>query len=109
MAVDVVHLLEVVEVEHHERDRLVRRGRAQELLAQPVVERAVVVEAGQRVGLGLVLESRADVRVVDGERGGVAEALREEELLVRERGVLADAVDVERALQLPAGDRAAPR
>ena len=84
---------------------LVRRRRAQELLAQPVVEGAVVVETGQRVGLGLVLEARADVGVVDGERGGVAEALREQELLVGERGVLADAVDVERALQLPARDQ----
>ena len=84
VAVDVVHLLEVVEVEHHERDRVVRGGRPQELLAQAVVERAVVVEAGERVGLGLVLEARADVRVVDRERGGVAEALREQELLLGE-------------------------
>ena len=105
VAVDVVHLLEVVEVEHHERDRLVRRRRAQELLPQPVVEGAVVVETGQRVGLGLVLEPRADVGVVDGECRGVAEALREQELLVGERGVLADAIDVERALQLPARDQ----
>ena len=73
------------------------------------MEGAVVVEAGQGVGLGLVLEPGADVRVVDGERGGVAEALREQELLVGERGVLADAIDVERPLQLPARDRAARR
>ena len=109
VAVDVVHLLEVVEVEHHDRDGVVRGRRLQERLAQAVVERAVVVEAGEGVGLGLVLEPRADVRVVDRERGGVAEALREEELLVGERSVLADAVDVERALQPAACDRAAPR
>ena len=102
--VDVVDLLEVVEVEHHHRDGVVRGGRAQERLAQPVVEGAVVVEAGERVRLGLVLEPRADVRVVDRERGSVAEALREEELLVGERRVLADAVDVERALELAARD-----
>ena len=102
--VDVVHLLEVVEVEHHDRDGVVCRRRPQERLAQAVVERAVVVEAGESVGLGLVLETRADVRVVDRERRGVAEALREEELLVGERRVLADAVDVERSLQPPAGD-----
>ena len=52
----------------------------------------------------LVLETGADVGVVDGERGGVAEALREEELLVGERGLLADAIDVEGPLQLPARD-----
>ena len=104
VAVDVVHLLEVVEIEHHHGDGVVRRGRRQQSLAQPVVEGTVVVEAGQRVGLGLVLEARPDVRVVDRERGGVAEALGEEELLVGELRVLADAVDVERALELSASD-----
>ena len=59
--VDVVDLLEVVEVEHHDGDGLVRGRRAQQLLAQAVVEGAVVVEARERVGLGLVLEARADV------------------------------------------------
>ena len=38
--------------------------------------------------------------VVERERGGVAEALRELELVVAERAVLADAVDVEHALDL---------
>ena len=82
--VDVVDLLEVVHVEHHERDRVALRRRANDLLAQAIVERAVVVEAGQRVGRGLVLEPGADVGVVDRERGRVAEARREVELLVRE-------------------------
>ena len=109
VAVDVVHLLEVVEVEHHEGDGVVRGRRTQELLAEAVVERPVVVEAGQRVRLGLVLEPRADVGVVDRERGGVAEALGEQELLVREGGMLPDAIDVERPLQPAARDRAAPR
>ena len=98
VAVDVVHLLEVVQVEHHDGNGVVRSRCGQERLSQAVVERAVVVEAGECVRLGLVLEARADVGVVDRERGGVPEALREEELLVGERGVLADAVDVERAL-----------
>ena len=104
VSVDVVDLLEVVEVEHHDRDRLVRGRRAQELLPEPVMEGAVVVEAGQGVRLGLVLEPCADVRVVDGQGRRVAEALREKELLVRERRVLADAIDVERALELAARD-----
>ena len=103
VAVDVVDLLEVVEVEHHDGDGVVRRRRVQERLPQAVVERAVVVETGERVRLGLVLEARADVRVVDRERGGVAEALGEEELLLRERRVLADAVDVERSLEAARG------
>ncbi len=104
VAVDVVHLLEVVEVEHHDRDRLVCGGGSEELLAEAVMERAVVVEARQRVGLRLVLETRADVGVVDGERRRVAEALREEELLVGEGRLLADAVDVERPLELSTCD-----
>jgi hypothetical protein len=104
MAVHVVHLLEVVQVEHQDGDRVVSGRGRHERLAQPVVEGPVVVEARQRVGLGLVLEARPDVRVVDRERGSVAEALREEELLVGERGVLADPVDVERAFQLTACD-----
>ena len=105
VAVDVVHLLEVVEVEHHDRDAAVGGRGTEQLLAQAVVERAVVVEIRQRVGLGLVLESRADVGVVDGERRGVAEPLGEEELLVGEDRVLSDAVDVERALELAARDQ----
>ena len=47
---------------------------------QPLVEDAVVEEAGQRVGARLMLEARADLGVVERERGGVAEALRELEL-----------------------------
>jgi hypothetical protein len=95
--VDVVHLLEVVEIEHHHGDRVVCCGGTQELLAKAVVERPMVVETRQCIRLGLVLEPRADVGVVDRERGGVPEPLGEKELLVREFGVLADAVDVERS------------
>ena len=109
VTVDVVHLLEVVEVEHHEGDGVVCGGCAQELLPKAVVERPVVVEAGQRVRLGLVLEPRANVGVVEREGGGVPEPLGEEELLVGEGRVLADAVDVERPLEAATRDRAAPR
>ena len=103
--VDVVDLLEVVEVEHHQGDRVVLGGGTHHLLAKPIVERAVVVEAGERVGGCLVLEPRTYVRVVDGERSGVAEACGEVELLVGELGLLADAIDVERPLQPSAGDQ----
>ena len=63
VAVHVVDALEVVEVEHDERDgRLVGRG-DEELLPEPLVERAVVPEPGEWVGLRLVLERGANVRV----------------------------------------------
>ena len=81
VAVDVVHLLEVVQVEHDEGDGVVLCRGTHDLLPKPIVERAMVVEAGERVGRRLVLEPRADVRVVDGERRGVAEACGEVELL----------------------------
>ena len=84
---DVVHLLEVVDVDHHHGDVLVRARGVSQLAAEALVEVAVVVEAGERVGLRLALEPRADVRVVEGERRRVAEPLGELELLVAERRV----------------------
>ena len=102
--VDVVDALEVVDVEHHDADGLVGRRRARQLAAEALVEVAVVVEAGERVGLRLQLEPGADVRVVERERGGVAEAASELELLGSEARVLALAVDVERPLEAAAGD-----
>ena len=68
------------------------------------MEVAVVVEAGERVGLGLELQDGAHLRVVEGERGGVAEALRQFELLIGEGGSSADAIDVESALDGSARD-----
>ena len=64
----------------------------------------MVEESGQRVGLRLQLELRARARVVERERDRVAEALCELELVVREGGRLAEAVDVQRALHAPARD-----
>jgi hypothetical protein len=104
VAVDVVHALEVVEVEHEDGDRVVRPACPVQLGAEAVVEVAVVVEARERVGLRLELQGGAHLRVVERERGGVAEALRQLELLVGEDGADAEAVDVERALDRPAGD-----
>ena len=52
----------------------------------------------------LVLEPRANLGVVERERGGVREALRELELVLGELAVVADAVDVEHALDLCARD-----
>ena len=105
VAEDVVDLLEVVDVDHHHRDvRVLGRGQRQ-LPAEPLVEVAVVVEAGQRVGLRLALEPRTDMGVVERQRGRVPEPLRELELGVAEGRVLADPVDVERPLEDAAGDQ----
>ena len=81
--VDVVDALEVVEVEHQQRHgRRLLGGDADDLVAQPLVEGAVVPEAGERVGLGLELEAGARVGVVERERGGVAEPNGQAELLL---------------------------
>ena len=105
VAADVVDALEVVDVEHHQRDAVVRTARALELGAQPLVEVAVVVEARQRVGVRQVFQARPDLRVVERQRRGVAEPARQLELVLVERRVLARAVDVQRPLHRAAGDQ----
>ena len=96
---DVVDLLEVVDVDHHDRHvRVLGRGKRQ-LAPEALVEVAVVVETGERVGLRLALEPGANVGVVECERGGVSQPLRQLELDVAEGRVLADPVDVECSLE----------
>ena len=104
VAVHVVDVLEVVDVEHEHRERPMRAARLLQRLQQPLVEDAVVEEARQRVGAGLMLEALSDLGVVERERGRVAEALRDLELRLAERDAVALAVDVERALDLAARD-----
>ena len=105
VAEDVVDAFEVVDVEHDDGNRLVRAAGVRERPPQALVEGPVVVEPGQRIGLRLVLEPRADLGVVEREGRGVAEALRELELVVVERGGLAETVDVERAFDRAARDQ----
>ena len=69
---------------------LVRAARILQRVQQPLVEAAVIEEAGERVGLRLMLEARADLRVVERERRGIGEPLRELELVVGEDAFLAD-------------------
>jgi len=69
------------------------------------VEVTMVVETGQRVGLREMLESRSCLRVVERKRCRVAEPLRELELVLDERRLFADPVDVERAFERPARDQ----
>ena len=57
------------------------------------------------VGLRLMLEPLADLRVVERERGGVGEALRELELAGAERRFHSGAVEVEHALDLRPRDQ----
>ena len=77
VAEDVVHPLEVVDVDHHDRDIRVVGRRGRQLAAEPLVEVAMVEEAGEGVGLRFALQPGADVRVVERQRRCVAEALRE--------------------------------
>ncbi len=105
VSVDVVDALEVVDVEHQHRDRRVRPARLLECVQQLLVEGAVIEEPGERVGARLMLEPLADLCVVECERGGVGEPAREVELVGAERPLLADAVDVEDALDLRARDQ----
>ena len=97
MAVDVVDALEVVDVEHEERDHVVRAAGLRQRLPESLVEGPVVEEAGERVGLGLMLEACANLRVVERERGGVPEALCQLELVVVERRIVTEPVDVQSA------------
>ncbi len=105
VAADVVDALELVDVEHQQGDRIAGAAGAHQLGAKALVEVAVVVEAGQRVGLRLVLQTGAHLRVVERQRGRVAEPLRQLELVLVERSRFAEPVHVERALQRPARDQ----
>ena len=104
VAVDVVDALEVVDVEHEHGNRVMRAADPVQLGPEAVVEVAVVVEAGERVRLRLEFEPRPDLGVVEGEGSRVAEALRELELLLGEDRIVAQAIDVERALDRAARD-----
>ena len=103
--VDVVHPLEVVQVEHQHRDRVVGARCPGQLGPEALVEVAMVVEAGQRVRLREVLEPGADPRVVDRERGGVTEPLGELELVLLELSLRAEPVDVQCALDGASSDQ----
>ena len=104
VAVDVIDPLEVVEVEHEERDGAALGRRSDNLSSEPLVECAVIPETRQRIRLRLKLERGPDLGVVERKSRGVTEADGELELLVGELGQ-ADPVDVERALDAAARDQ----
>ena len=56
VAVAVVDLLEVVDVDHQRRERLAAAAGAGELVARALLERAPVEQAGERIGGGGVAQ-----------------------------------------------------
>ena len=84
MPIDIVDALEVVDVEHEQGDRVVGPAGVRECLTKTLVEGAVVEEAGEGIGLRLVLEAGADLRVVERKRRGIAESLCQLEIVVVE-------------------------
>ena len=77
----VVDVPEVVEVQH---DQAERRALAHALL-QPLLERAVVEQAGQVVRLGADLDRLEHLGVLEGDRHLGREQLDEVEVVARER------------------------
>ena len=75
----VVDALELVEVQHDEAERLA----AGDAALEPVLERAVVEQAGQVVGLGADLDRPVDLGVLEGDRDLRREQLDELELVAR--------------------------
>ena len=73
----VVDELEVVQVEHHDAQRPVGPHGAHDLLGQPLVQVAVVEEAGQRVAVGEVARGLVQARVLERHRGLVGHRRRQ--------------------------------
>ena len=71
----VVDRLEVVDVEQRERERPLVAQRARELLAQALVEGAVVGQARQRIGGGLLDEDRVGLGVGHGQADQLGEVV----------------------------------
>ena len=77
VAVRVVQLLEPVEVHDRDGERRALAIRARDLAGQPLLERAAVGEARQRVGRRAPLERRAARRARDGQADAVREAVQD--------------------------------
>ena len=85
MAVGVVDLLELVDVEEGHRQRRLAPLGTRDLLLEAVVEVAVVVDPGEGVGVRGLLEALVHVRDVDGRRDLRADGLHEREVALPER------------------------
>jgi hypothetical protein len=97
----VVDRFEVVEIEHHQRDRRLRAGRTRQLGAQPRVKVPPIRHAGQLVRERLL----AQLRVRIGQRGQLREPRNELRLARRKRGSVALAPQIQRPDHLVAHDQ----
>ena len=66
MTVDVVEVLEPVEIQHHQDQRLA--GRIVDQCRHPFIERAAVSKSRERVGLGTVGDGSQRIRVAKRDR-----------------------------------------
>ena len=73
----IVQLLEPVEIEHYQRQRLVRTSGHQQIFIKLRLERTAIVATGQRVGEGLLLNLREQVRVFDSYRNLVGNSAQQ--------------------------------
>ena len=108
----VVDQLEIVEVEHQERERMPVATRPRDLVAQALPEEAVVVEPGETIdgrlpfdGLLLLAHLPVELRVVDGDGGLLTESDAERGLLLGEVARIHGLADLERADHLAAHDQ----
>src|SRR5579859_6325119 len=102
MAVPVVDLLEVVDVDHDDRHLPAVLLRAIHFLAEPLLEVAVIPQMREAVLVGLLVETS----VLDGDRGVRGEDLGDLDLAVPEGGVAGRGVEVEGAnVLIPEEDR----
>jgi hypothetical protein len=85
VAVPVVHLLEVVDVEQGQAQGAVVASGAPNLLVEPVMEGTVVEEAGERIGPRQPCEVLAGVRARHGEADQVGDVLELDEALLASR------------------------
>ena len=77
MPVLVVDALEVIDVDHQAHQRMPGALRARQLLAQPRVQVASVVKAGEKIGEAAAQQPRAVDRVLDAERRDEPEVRQE--------------------------------
>ncbi len=96
MAVGVVDGLEVVEVDDHDAERALERGRAGDLVPQPLVAGAMVQQTREPVAARLLAQRVALSRGLERERRHRREALDLGDLGRGELLVDADPVDVQR-------------
>jgi hypothetical protein len=100
MAVAVVHLLELVEVDQHERQRVARALGALELAMERIVHRRVVEAAREGVGARSERELGVRARVAARRGGQIAECLQQRELVARGAAAVLEAHG-DRAAQAP--------